>query len=703
MKNYLKLCFRYYILSLLTFTLYVNAASVNSSHPIRLSDHVPDKVTAKATFLGKFDSPEPIPFTFILPLRNQEELKNLIQRLYDPNDKAYYGKYLSTSEFNDRFAPTQEDYDKVIDYAKSIGLSIIKTHPNCTLLSVAGTPSTIERSFNISLDHYQLSSGRKFYAPNNNPEVPASIASVISGIVGLDNHALWRPFYRIRETLGASSEINLQSHAGPGGGYSPADISAAYNVAGIPAKGAGQVIALFELGSYQLSDITTYTTQFGLPSPKLKNVLVDGGSTGGINAEVTLDIELALALAPESEIYVYEGPNTNQGVLDTYNKIATDNIAKQVSTSWGLAEDLSVPYLQAENAIFQQMAAHGQTIYAAAGDSGAYDNYPSSQELMVDDPACQPYVVGVGGTRLTVNPDNSAYVAESVWNNGLGVGAGGGGVSKFWPIPAWQANIPTASSKTHRNVPDVCLNSDTNTGYAIYHNSRWMVFGGTSCAAPLWAAFTALVNQELAAHQKSPLGFANPALYAILTTASYPANFHDVTSGDNLFYKAGSGYDNATGLGSFNGINLFTTLTNSAPIIPPIIPPGPPPVLAPRLNVVITHSPGIFTKNGIGTYVIRINNTGNSPTSGQVNVSISLPVGLKPQFLSGTGWKINPSTLTCASTGTLQPGAGFPLIILTTKVGRNAHSTVTPTVTVWGGAAATITASDPTTVKNKRS
>ena len=137
--------------------------------------------------------------------------------------------------------------------------------------------------------------------------------------------------------------------------------------------------------------------------------MVDGGSSSGIDPEVTLDIELAIALAPESQIYVYEGPNSDQGVLDTYNRIATDNLAKQVSTSWGMGENLvSAQYLQAENAIFLQMAAHGQTIYAAAGDSGAYDDYPSST-LVVDDPASQPYVVGVGGTRLTVNPATGAY------------------------------------------------------------------------------------------------------------------------------------------------------------------------------------------------------------------------------------------------------------------------------------------------------
>ena len=132
----------------------------------------------------------------------------------------------------------------------------------------------------------------------------------------------------------------------------------------------------------------------------MTNILVDGGSGGGIDAEVTLDIELALALAPQVRFTFTKALTRGQGVLDTYNRIATDNIAKQVSTSWGLGEDEAGSKLfKLRMLFFKQMAAQGQTIYAAAGDSGAYDDYPS-MTLVVDDPASQPYMVGVGGTSL---------------------------------------------------------------------------------------------------------------------------------------------------------------------------------------------------------------------------------------------------------------------------------------------------------------
>lgn len=702
MKNLFGYCFKYFLLFVLSLALHLGATSAATSNtqPVRLSGHVPDKAIAKAAFLGNLEPTVQVPITFVLPLRDHEVLENLIHRMYDPADKEHFGKYLTSEEFIERFAPTQEDYDKVIAYAKSAGLDVTGVHPNRTLLNVSAPTKTVETALNLRLDQYESPSGRTFHAPNNNPEVPNSIASIISGIVGLDNHPVWRPFNRQKHFIEETSQSNAAktSPSGPGGGYSPADLVTAYNLSGVSANGSGQVIALFELGGYHASDINEYAKQFGLPAPKLKNILVDGGSGSGIDAEVTLDIELALALAPQSEIYVYEGPNTNQGVLNTYNRIATDNVAKQISTSWGLGEDLNTQYLQAENAIFKQMAALGQTIYAAAGDSGAYDDFDnnSSLTLMVDDPASQPYIVGVGGTRLTVNAQNGAYGAESVWNDGLGVGAGGGGVSNYWPIPAWQINVPTTVSKSHRNVPDVSLNADTNTGYAIYHNGKWAVYGGTSCAAPLWASFTALVNQVLLAHQKPVLGFANPSLYAIGAGASYATDFYDITLGDNLHYSAGKGYDNATGWGSFNGANLLASLTNSS--VPPIQPP-PPPQLSPLLNINMTHSPNSFSRKGIGVYTITVSNHGKGPTSGPVNVTISLPHNLKYTSLSGPGWTVNNNTLTCTQNSPLQAGVNYPPITLTVSVGHHAPSPLTPTVTVSGGGSASSTATNPTVIK----
>lgn len=669
---------------LLLFALNANAAST------RLSDHIPSKAVDQAALVGHLDSDTHVQTTFILPLRNQDKLQELINRIYDPADKEHYGKYLTPAEFNERFAPTQEDYDTVIAHAKSLGLTIQGTHSNRTLLNVSGPTHAIESAFNLKLHQYVLPSGRSFYAPNDNPEVPHHIASLVSGIVGLDNHSKQRPYHRCKEAH-AHAHSATAFPSGPRGGFAPGDLIKAYNLTNVTTNGANQIIALFELASYQASDINTYTQYFGLPPAKLKNILVDGGSNAGINAEVTLDIQLALALAPQSEIYVYEGPNSNQGVLDTYNRIATDNLARQVSTSWGSGEDMaSVQYLQAESAIFQQMAAQGQTIYAAAGDSGAYDDYPSnsSRSLIVDDPASQPYVVSVGGTRLTVDAATGDYKSESVWNDGLGNGAGGGGVSRVWAIPTWQANVSTAFSKTHRNVPDVTLNADSETGYAIYHDGQWQIYGGTSCAAPLWAAFTACINQELAAIRAPALGFANPKFYAIGSGSHYTTNFHDVLVGNNLYYSAGAGYDNASGWGSFNGTNLYASLTQTAP---------PPPVAA-SFNMLLKHSTP-FARGQMGTYKVVVSNTGSSPASGPVSVTLNLPSGLQLRSYSGSGWTFNQSTYSFIQNGALPPGASYPTLLLNVRVSQNAPAAAVSTATLSVGGSAVQTATDPTTIR----
>ncbi len=686
--------FRLVAMSMMIFASTLNADSLNDL-PIRLSGHIPQKALSTATYLNGVDPSAEIHLTFVLPLRNQEELEELIQRLHDPNDELY-GKFLTSKEFEERFAPTQEDYDRIVAYATELNLTIQGTHSNRTLLNVSGPAASFESAFDFRLHRFQKANGDTFHAPDQEPQVPSPVASVIEGIVGLDNHAIRHTHYQRKEALTVPlvGKAHATSHtfpSGPGGGFSPNDLLTAYNLNSVSEDGTDQTLALFELASYQVSDINHYTSYFGLPMAQLTDVLVDGGSGEGINAEVTLDIELALALAPKSKIYVYEGPNTDRGVLDTYNQIATDNIAKQVSTSWGLGESFSsAQFLRAENAIFLQMAAQGQTIYAAAGDSGAYDEYPYNSTLVVDDPASQPYVVGVGGTRLTVNPANGAYGAEFVWNNGLGNGAGGGGISGFWAIPSWQQNVSTLVSKTKRNVPDVALNADTNSGYSIYHDGQWEIYGGTSCAAPLWAAFTARVNQARVASMLSSLGFANPLFYAIGLDASYMDNFHDVTSGNNLHYSAGMKYDNASGWGSFNGAHLFSSLTGSTP-------PPPPPHLSPALSISLTPISS-FVKGGKGTYHITVQNTGGGSSAGNVTVNITLPKELTIASLKGTGWTCNSKTKTCTRKDVVGTGASFPPIELKVKIARKVNAPVISTATVSGGGSTSNTVTSTITI-----
>ncbi len=678
-----------YLLAAASVSLNVYASPDGSSGEamVRLSGHIPPRVQAHAVSLGALNTDEHVHAIFTLPVRNQAELEKLIQRLHNPNDE-YYGKYLTSEEFIEKFAPSQEDYDKVINYAKGQGFTVTGTHDNRLLLNTSAPAGTVEKAMDITLHQYEYKGGRKFYAATIEPAVPASIAAVISGVVGLNNAGQWRTHYHQLKNNATSNA----SPSGPGGGFSPHDIAVAYNLTGISANGAGQSVATLQLGSYLASDINTYTTTFGLPPAKMHNVLILGGPTDPTpNGETTLDAQLVLAMAPGCDLYMYMAPNSNQGVVGAYNKMATDNIVKSISTSWGLGEDeTDSQTLQTQNTIFMQMAAQGQTMYAAAGDNGAYDDQNST--LVVDDPASQPYVVGVGGTTLTVDSTTGIYLSEAVWNDREG--SGGGGVSKIWPIPSWQTAVATTYSKTNRNVPDISLNADPEKGYAICLNGSWTMFGGTSCAAPLWAGFTALINQELAANQKPPLGFANPKLYALGTDPTASAQvYHDVTSGNNLFYPAGSKYDNATGWGTPNCQNLLQALIQGS-----TTPVQPPPQVAPVLKISMTHA-GPFRKRGIGAYQINVSNTGAGQTSGPVAVTVSLPRGLTYYSAYGQGWVLsNSNQLVFTQSNILKPGASYPALTLYVVVNRQAQSLLTSSATVSGGGSASQTVTSPTQI-----
>jgi len=530
-----------------------------------LAGHLPPAAAlAGSRALGRLRAYAPVSLALTLPLRDEAGLNDFLARVSDPADPEF-GQYLTPAQFADAYSPTQADYAAVAAYARSQGLSVTGVHPNRLVLDVSGPSAAVEAAFGVSLFQYQAADGRVFQAPDREPTVPAALGDKLLAVVGLENAEVWHSQARLAPDTAFS--LPYQIGTGIGGGLTPSDIKTAYNVPTGP-TGSGETLGLFELDGYTPSDIAAYETNFKLPTVPLTNVLVDGGSgaLGSGAAEVTLDIELQIALAPGAAgVIVYEGPNTTTGVIDTYNKIATDNKATQISTSWGEAEQNETAATRtSEQVAFMQMASQGQTIYAAAGDKGAYDY--RRKTLAVDDPASQPCMCGVGGTSLTTNGPGGAYVSETTWNRGSG-SAGGGGISTVWSIPSYQTSVAgSAASKgstTMRNVPDVSLDADPYTGYAIYYNGGWTIYGGTSCAAPLWAAFTALVNQQRKAANKAPLGQANPAIYSIAKSSAYAADFHDIHDGStNLFYPAVTGYDDATGWGSFNGTNLLPGLVN---------------------------------------------------------------------------------------------------------------------------------------------
>jgi len=528
-----------------------------------------------------------------MQLRNSSGLDSLLNAIYDPNSPQYH-QYLTPDQFNQLFAPTSDQVQQVISYLQSQGMTVTSVAPNNLLIDATATVSQVQQAFSVQINTYQAGN-HTFYANTASPSVPTSISQLITSIGGLDNSVQYHPLYQrmIKHIQNHGSAL-----ATPGG-FGPKDLTGAYNAtplqnAGI--QGDNQNVALFELDGYQQSDVAQYFQNYGLATPNITTVPVDGfsGTPGQGAIEVELDMEVVGALAPHANQIVYEGPNTTQGLNDTYNQIVHDNKAHIVSISWGLCEAYSgAAELQTLDTIFKQGAAQGITFFAAAGDSGAYDCGDGT--LGVDSPASDPNVTGVGGTNLQLNA--GAYGSESVWSNPSdiqrspnGVG-GGGGVSNTFPQPSWQTGSGVQSG--NREVPDVTADADPATGYATYctvtnagcPSTGWITIGGTSAAAPLWAGSLALIDQYLQSQGKAIVGSANPTLYGLFNAQQQSPAYHDVTSGNNLHYNAGPGYDMASGIGSPDVNNIAHDLASSgsgnAPSPTPTSVPSPTPTSTP--------------------------------------------------------------------------------------------------------------------------
>ena len=507
-----------------------------------------------------------------LQLRNQANFDSLLSAIYDPQSPQYH-QYLTPDQFTQLFAPTSDQVQQVVSFLQSQALTVTNIAPNNLLIDASGTIAQAQQAFSIQINNYQLGN-RTFYANATPPTIPAPISQLITSIGGLDNSVQYKPLYQ--HSLHATFHAQLAN--GPTSGFGPKDLTGAYNATFLQTAGVlgdKQTVALFELDGYQASDVAQYFSNYGLTTPNITNVLVDGynGSAGQGAIEVELDIEVVGAMAPHANQLVYEGPNTTQGLNDTYNQIVHDHKAQIVSISWGLCESSTgQAELQTLDNIFKQGASMGISFFAASGDSGAYDCNDGNQA--VDSPASDPYVTGVGGTNLQLNA--GAYGSESVWSNAndtqrspRGAG-GGGGISSTFLQPSWQTGLGVINANSSgapcnapngqycREVPDVSAAADPATGYAIFctvtnagcPSTGWITVGGTSASAPLWAGSAALINQYLLSKGKTVIGYANPALYSVFNAQPPLSPFHDVTSGTNLYYPAGSGYDMATGLGS---------------------------------------------------------------------------------------------------------------------------------------------------------
>jgi len=656
------------------------SASV-TAQPQVLSGHVP-RITKGLSPLGRLDASYHMEVAIGLPLRNREQLTNLLEDIYNPSSPNFR-HFLKADEFAASFGPSTENYQSVIDFAKAYHLTVTHTHSNRTLVDVSGSVADIEKAFHIHMQTFKHpKENRNFFAPDVEPSL--DLKTPVLAISGLDNYVKPRPRIHVSGTF---SRPSVRPWGGGGGGgntgpFEGYDFRNAY-AADVSQDGTGQSVGLFELFAFSAQDIQDYEDEAGIsPYVNVQPVLIDGASGDDSNAdwvdnpgyldyafEVTGDIEMAISMAPGlSSVLVYEGPTpldvpplgtnyiqdatTTAQINDVLNRMATDDLANQLSCSYGF--DINLSTVQ----IFQQYAAQGQSFFLASGDAGAFS-------AAVDEPADDPYITVVGGTTLTTT-SAGAWSSETAWltpaSNDPLFGytpeeASGGGISLAYGIPTWQQGISMTAnqgSTTMRNVPDVAMvanNINIVWGNDFIGESSDFPEAGTSLAAPLWAGLMALANEQAAANGQPPVGFANPALYAIGKSASYQSCFHDITTGCNTNsssptkYQAVAGYDLCTGWGTPNGDNLIPAL------------------LSPPLDHLRIAPPLGFTSQGRSggpfsatTQTYTLMNTGSKPlTWSLVNTSSWLTV-------SAAGGTLNRGGASTTVTVSLNPNANSLLI-----------------------------------------
>ncbi len=658
--------------SLLTIVAFASVASICHAQSLPLSTrHVRDvTLNGQAQSVGHLPATQTMRLVLVLPLRHQPALEDLLQKLYDPSSPSYR-QFLTVEEFTARFGPTPEDYDSVVRFAEANGLKVIGTSPNRVNVDVTGSVTSIEQAFHLTMGLYQHpTENRIFYAPDREP-TPA-MAVQLWHISGLDNYSIPHP--AMHRDLTARS--NATTGSGPSSSFLGSDMRAAYY--GGTLTGSGQSLGLLEYYGTDLADLTTYFTN----AHQTNNVPItlkstDGTSTsclasqGCDDTEQTLDMTQALGMAPGlSSLVMYVGSSDSA----IFNAMATASpLNAQLSSSW----TWSPADPSTDNPYFQEFAAQGQNLFQAAGDSGKWGT--SSAIFPADD----VYVTSVGGTDLDTSSAAGPWSSETAWVDG------GGGISpNHFAIPSWQTSAAascSSCSQTYRNAPDVSANANF-TFYVCADQTTCTAnyYGGTSFAAPMWAGYLALVNQQAVANGNHTVGFINPSLYSIGLSSNYDSDFHDVTSGSNG-YSATTGYDLATGWGSPNGAGLISALAGSSS--------------SPGFSLSASPASLSVAQGHSGTSTITSTVTGgfdSAITLSATGQPTGVSVGFSPTSITGAG--TSTMTLTVASS----TAVGTYKIRVTGTSGSTVEST-TVSLTVTGTTPNFTISASPTSISVARS
>jgi kumamolisin len=632
-----------------------------------MTHHVREAVlTGAARQIGLLPADQIVSLDVVLLLRDPVGLQSFLNDIYNPSSPNYR-HFLSVPEFTERFGPTQQDYDQVIRFAQTYGFTIAGGTRDGMEVQIRGPVSSVESAFHLTMGTYQHpTENREFYAIDREPTTDLSFN--LWHISGLDNYSVPRPLFLKKSDYARAHNLaegdvvgDATTGSGPSASFLGSDMRAAY-YGGTALTGAGQNLGLFEYEGTDLTDLTTYFTNVGQTNHVPVTLLsTDGTSTSCVypscdDTEQTLDMTQAIGMAPDlASLVVYVGSVDTAiiSAMTTHSPLPTT-----IGCSWGWTPaDTSTldPY-------FEKMAAQGQNFFAASGDSSTWS---ASNEAW---PADDANIVSVGGTDLVTASAGGPWKSETAW-----VDSGGGITPDSIAIPAWQqlAGVINSSNKgstTLRNGPDVSANA--NFSFYVCADQTTCTaneYGGTSFAAPMWAGYIALVNQQLVADGKPTIGFLNPTIYAQNVTSDYAADFHDITSGKSGSYSAVVGYDLVTGWGTPNS-GLIAALTAGSG----------------TSSFSMTASPTSVTvtqgSSGVSTISTAI--------SGSFDSAIALSASGLP---SGATASFNPASIAA-------PGTGSSTLTITAG---SATPTGTSTITVTGtGGGVTQTASVSLTVNS---
>lgn len=606
----------------------------------------------------------------VLPLRDEAALESFVRDVNDPA-AANYRRFLTPAEFTERFGPSERDYAAASRYFQSNGLKIVGGSRDGMDFQLEGSVSVIETSFHVSMGVYRHpTENRNFYSPDREPTTGLSFH--LWHVSGLDNFDTPRPNVVSKAEYAKAHGMKEEeltpaatTGSGPSASYLGSDMRAAY-YGGTALTGAGQTMGLFEYLGTQLSDVNTYLANTGQTNTVPITLLsTDGTSTSCLysgtalcdDTEQTLDITQAIGMAPGlANLVVFIG-SSDTAILSSMTTHTPLAATIGCSWSWSPADPAT------DNPYFLKMAAQGQNFFVASGDHSTWasGNIPW--------PADSQYVISVGGTSLVTASAGGAWKSETAWVNS------GGGISPdSIAIPSWQktAGVITSTNKgstTLRNGPDVSANAD----YTFYVCSKQTActansYGGTSFAAPMWAAYAALVNQQNTINGHAALGFLNPAIYTAAESSGYKTYFHDITSGTSGSFSATAGFDLVTGWGSPNGLSLISVLANT---------PTPP-------DFTLSAAPSSLSvaQGATGTATLTTAVTGGFNNTIALTAS-GLPTGVTASFspagIAAPGSGSSTLTLSVASTAV----AGTYSINVTGTNGSTTHTAaVTLTVTV---------------------